>query len=339
MPGLRLAPSATRTIMSPLLLSFIVPVFDSACYLNQCLDSILISNRNDIEVICIDDASTDDSARILEKYRLRDPRVKLILRQENSGISAARNQGLQLARGRFVYFADSDDWLADAFFEKIPALLEEDVDVVCFNAFRHSHKGARPIYRRPIAMQGSGIEWMTARCVGRHFWDHSMWLYCYRRDFLLRIGVSFPVLENMRAISVDYPWNFKILLTARKLISIDDCLYHYRVRENSTTTATSGSYIQRRLISWSAYLAELEPLVDATEMQGRQRRLIESNLVERALSVLKYFRKLDLVERRRVFPVIQPALRLSSKASFTRHRARVAFEILQLRLSGFRADQ
>jgi len=180
---------------------------------------------------------------------------------------------------------------------------------------------------------------MTARCVGRHFWDHSMWLYCYRRDFLLRIGVSFPVLENMRAISVDYPWNFKILLNARKLISIDDCLYHYRVRENSTTTAKSGGYIQRRLVSWSSYLAELEPLVDATEMQDRQRRLIESNLVERALSILKYFRKLDLVERRRVFPIIQPALRLSSKARLTRHRARVAFEKLQLRLSGFRVGQ
>ncbi|MEW6512817.1 MAG: glycosyltransferase [Pseudomonadota bacterium] len=325
--------------MEQLLLSFIVPVFDSASYLNQCLDSILDSNRSDIEVICIDDASTDDSARILKEYRSRDPRVRVVFRQSNSGISSTRNLGLQLAQGSHVYFVDSDDWVDSAFFEKIPPLLAKGVDVVCINAFRHSHKGARPIYRMPIVMQGSGIEWMTARCVGRRFWDHSMWLYCYRKEFLLQIGVAFPVLENMRAISVDYPWNFKILLKARKLISIDDCLYHYRVRENSTTTAKGRGYIHRRLISWSSYLAELEPLVDATEMQDHQRRLIESNLVERALSILKYFRKLDLVERRQVFPVIRPALRLSLKARLIRHRARIAFERLQLRLSGFRADQ
>ena len=90
------------------LVSVIVPVYNSAKYLVECLDSILNQTLTEIEVICIDDGSTDESLRILERYASCDSRVH-ILKQENKGAGAARNLGLAVAKGKYLSFLDSDD--------------------------------------------------------------------------------------------------------------------------------------------------------------------------------------------------------------------------------------
>ena len=92
------------------MISIIVPVYNAAPYLPQCLDSLVNQTYRDIEIICVNDGSTDNSLDILKAYAERDSRI-LVIHQENQGLSDARNKGLKNARGEWVMFVDSDDWI------------------------------------------------------------------------------------------------------------------------------------------------------------------------------------------------------------------------------------
>jgi len=93
------------------LISVVVPVFNTAKYLPKCLDSVLGQSLRDIEVICVDDHSSDRSRMILEEYAARDPRISLLSLPENHGVGYVRNLGMKIAQGDYIYFLDSDDWI------------------------------------------------------------------------------------------------------------------------------------------------------------------------------------------------------------------------------------
>lgn len=122
-------------------LSVIIPVYNVQKYLPQCLDSILNQTFKDIEVICIDDGSTDDSLAILNDYALRDSRLK-ILTQSNSGPANARNLGIKVATSDVITFLDSDDWIAseNAFEEIYNKFIENDVDLLVFDHYEYNNK-------------------------------------------------------------------------------------------------------------------------------------------------------------------------------------------------------
>ena len=98
--------------------SIIVPVYNVEKYLKKCLDSLINQTLKDIEIICINDGSTDKSLEILEAYKNRDSRI-ILLNQENSGQSVARNRGIEIAKGEYLGFVDPDDWIDLDFFEKL----------------------------------------------------------------------------------------------------------------------------------------------------------------------------------------------------------------------------
>ena len=98
--------------MSSVQVSIIIPVYNAASWLGACLDSVLGQTLRNIEVICVDDGSTDGSAGILEACAARDPRVRVLRQPENAGQGAARNRGLEESVGEYAYFMDADDELA-----------------------------------------------------------------------------------------------------------------------------------------------------------------------------------------------------------------------------------
>lgn len=114
--------------------SIIVPIYNVEKYLPACLDSLVGQTLREIEIICVDDGSPDNSAAIVQRYMEQDARIQLI-RQENKGLSAARNTGLRYARGEYIYFMDSDDWLESVAMEKCCQVAEEwNLDIVSFDA-------------------------------------------------------------------------------------------------------------------------------------------------------------------------------------------------------------
>ena len=105
--------------------SIVVPVYNVEKYLRECLDSVVRQTLEDIEVVCVDDGSTDGSAAILAEYAAKDRRIR-VLSQPNGGLGAARNAGMDAASGKYVYFLDSDDWLADCAMARCVEICERD---------------------------------------------------------------------------------------------------------------------------------------------------------------------------------------------------------------------
>ena len=121
--------------------SVIIPVYNVEAYLRQCLDSVVNQTLKDIEIICVDDGSTDGSAAILKEYATKDERIK-ILTQSNSGAGAARNAGIARATGEWITFSDADDWIEpDAIEKMVAAAQREDADCVCCGMLRDWRNG------------------------------------------------------------------------------------------------------------------------------------------------------------------------------------------------------
>ena len=106
------------------LVSVIVPTFNIERYIKKCLDSLLSQTLKEIEIICIDDGSTDTSGQILDEYATKDSRIKVIHRI-NGGLSAARNTGLSIAQGQYIGFVDGDDWVNPQMFQELSKALIE----------------------------------------------------------------------------------------------------------------------------------------------------------------------------------------------------------------------
>ena len=106
------------------LVSIILPAYNVAPYIRQCMDSVVNQTYKNLQIICVDDGSADDTPSILKEYAEADPRIKLII-QENTGISIARNRALDLARGEWIMFVDSDDWLETYAVERCVALAQQ----------------------------------------------------------------------------------------------------------------------------------------------------------------------------------------------------------------------
>ena len=211
-------------------LSIIIPAYNAEAYLPQCLDSILAQERQDCEVIVVDDGSTDGTATQLQRY----PDVKVI-HQENRGMSTARNRGLDEAQGEYILFVDSDDLLTDGALETLVAELSGE-DIIAFNAKKlHDATGEQtyhPTIREPETTDG----W-TYFC--RHRLESTdihfvcIWQRAYRRQFLIDNNLRFA--DGILRAEDDL-FTTQVMLAAKTLRTITPCLYIYRIRANSITT-------------------------------------------------------------------------------------------------------
>jgi len=114
--------------------SVVIPVYNTYKYLPECLESVINQTLADIEIICINDGSTDFSSKILEEYASKDKRIKIIS-QNNQGLSCARNRGLEIARGEYIYFLDSDDKITLTALEELYDIAEKNkLDIIYFDA-------------------------------------------------------------------------------------------------------------------------------------------------------------------------------------------------------------
>ena len=119
--------------------SIIIPVYNTAEYLEKCLESCINQSLEDIEIIIVDDGSTDDSFTIAEEYRKNLSNINIV-RIENSGLSVARNTGLAMATGKYVFFCDSDDWLDLQYIEKLYLLFQALVQLLRQDEHHSHHK-------------------------------------------------------------------------------------------------------------------------------------------------------------------------------------------------------
>ena len=206
------------------LISIIVPVYNVENYIEECLDSIKNQTHKDIEVILVNDGSTDGSREICEQYCEKDSRFKLI-NQENQGLSEARNVGVRASIGEYIFFVDSDDVVKVDILEILLPFMVEDVDIVgCSYSYQ---KEDLQLQKSPnVVFQGDSYEAISS-CINYGRVNSLAWGKLYRR----RIVEAVPFLKGL--LYEDTYTGIVNLKYIRKMIVIDTIRYYYRIRSNS----------------------------------------------------------------------------------------------------------
>ncbi|MCD7857506.1 MAG: glycosyltransferase [Clostridiales bacterium] len=211
-------------------LSVIIPVYNAACYLRQTLDSVLNQSLRDIEVICVDDGSTDESPAILQEYAGKDSRVQL-LRQENLHAGVARNAGMAVAKGEYLHFLDADDYVLDYAYEAIyNKAVKYDLDCLKFGAVAYDEVRQVPVDRPSITMRrlrtGDYHRLLTLE-KGSPIYEANVapWSGIYRRTFLLEKGITF---NNLLCVN-DLSFFYHVITTAPRVMFSRDVLVVHRI--------------------------------------------------------------------------------------------------------------
>ena len=259
-------------------ISIVVPVYNPGAYLRPLLDSLLAQTEPSLEIVAVDDGSTDGSGEWLHKAAERDPRLVVVSRS-NGGYAAARNSGIDAARGRWIGFADSDDWLDPRALQTWREHGErEDLEVVFGNGFRFrgDASGAvvvtteRVVNHRPPQGVFTGAEWIR-HAVANKDWLHFVWLQLIRREALVRSALRFD--ESI--VHEDVLWSLHLGLRMQRIGYVDTLLYGYRVHAASFTQDRTVELLGKRAAS---YIAIIRQLVDAADAQRGDAPLQQSLL-------------------------------------------------------------
>lgn len=275
--------------MSEPRLSIVLPVYNVAAYLPRCLESLAALEPPADEIIAVDDGSTDNCPSILAEWGTRLPQMKVI-RQENGGLSAARNTALNAVRGRWIAFVDSDDFVApNAYAEALCLAETENLDMVLLNAHYHfeGRDADYAIYSNVVPTDViTGREWMRQRLKAGRFL-HMVWMHLYRREFIEANQLRFIP----RLIHEDVIWTTRALLAARRVRYLDNIAVHYRILERRFTPEQNQRRLEnlvRSSLVNARTLAEICTTVDDLEL----RALIADQLVDGGLSIFHKMEKM-----------------------------------------------
>ncbi len=283
--------------MSAPLFSIVMPVYNVAAYLPRCLDSLAVLHPAPDEIIAVDDGSTDTCPAILADYAQRMPNLKII-RQENGGLSAARNTGMSIARGRYLAFVDSDDFVApDIYAPMLAAAQADDLDMVVTNAWYHFEERAsdRTIYA-DLTDSGvvTGRDWLAARLQKQKLL-HMVWMHLYRRDFLEQHKLRFVP----RLIHEDVLWTTRALLLAKRLRCLPQAGYFYRIPIRRYTPEQNKKRLEALITSSEYNARELAQMLPLAQGNRPLEKLLRWQLVDGAMSVFHKIEQLpDRADRR-----------------------------------------
>ena len=214
------------------MISIILPVYNVEPYLDECIQSVLGQTYENIEIILIDDGSEDNCPAICDSWAEKDRRVRVI-HQNNQGLSIARNVGIDVARGDYLCFVDSDDYIDKTLCEKVmDAFSKSRVDIVAFNFYQIDDSGmvSIPEHKQPKGILSSAqtLEEIIYENLRVHAWSK-----VYKRELFSE--VRFPAGHNFEDVGTVY----KLVLKSEKVCVLEDRLYFYRQRRGSIMNAFS----------------------------------------------------------------------------------------------------
>lgn len=229
------------------LISVIVPVYNVSQYLRQCVDSILSQSYQNLEVILVDDGSTDSSGIICDQYAQADNRI-IVIHKENGGLSDARNAGLKVAKGEYIGFVDSDDFIHPDMYKLLAEILEDnqaDIAIANWQGFFDGRESELHDNGTGNIMCFENIETLEFLIYGKDKYriSFSVWdrLYCKEAigDFFFPKGKCYE----------DVVWSAKVFYGTKKSVYIDKSLYYYRRRDDSIVGLDSKHGVSRRVLT------------------------------------------------------------------------------------------
>lgn len=207
------------------IISVIIPIYNVELYLNKCIESVLNQTYTNLEVILVNDGSTDRSGEICDSYCKIDKRVKVI-HQKNGGPALARNRGLRIAKGEYIGFIDSDDYMAEDMYETLLSCMQDDVDITCCGRICVFPKGRREIYYLSKKKKYTQEEALSEVLLVRKI-SSSVCTKLFRRE--LFEDILFPVGRG----SEDVPVIYNLTKKARNITHVGKAKYFNCYREDS----------------------------------------------------------------------------------------------------------
>ena len=255
------------------LVSIIVPAYNVEKYIACCLDSILQQTYNNIEIIIVNDGSTDHTLEVALQYQKRDTRITLI-DQQNSGVSESRNTALKYAKGDYILFVDADDWIDINTIQICIEQAETEHADVCFFAYQSeflNRSDVRTLYPENRIFTDKDCKDLQRRIIGpikeelcmpqRLDSYGTIWAKLYRRDLLK--GLFFENLNKVGSAE-DTLFNCFVFLRVKKAIYINQPFYHYRRNNDTSVTKRFRPHL---LQQWSYLFAEMRKSVRTAESE------------------------------------------------------------------------
>lgn len=219
------------------LFSVIVPIYNAERYLKKCIDSILNQTRQNFELILVDDGSTDSSERICREYACQGGRIHYIKKQ-NAGVSAARNTGIEAAKGKYLLFCDSDDFWNSMLLEVLTPYAEQG----CYDILHFGHsvdcyeKETRIASLTRSLPQDIVLESNQWKQHFRYYWNSDIgklacWDKAFKRQMVLQWKIRYPVGQM---ILEDFCFTLQGWRHAKKILVLHDILYHFRKDMNDS---------------------------------------------------------------------------------------------------------
>ncbi|HML64706.1 MAG TPA: glycosyltransferase [Dysgonomonas sp.] len=216
-------------------ISIIIPVYNVEVYLEECLSSVCSQTFINYEIVIIDDGSTDSSLSIIKKYAEKDSRIRFFV-QENNGISATRNKGLREAKGKYILFVDSDDYiLPDTLLCLWECAQKTDSDIVIGNVwafYNDDHNNKDDIFKRPKWIDEDDVisgEALYAQLMSTYSFPPLVYLYFSKRSYL----IDNNIWMNEEVVHEDELWTIQVICKAKRAKAIDYFYYYYRQRVGS----------------------------------------------------------------------------------------------------------
>ncbi|MBR3654607.1 MAG: glycosyltransferase family 2 protein [Elusimicrobia bacterium] len=211
--------------------SIIIPVYNVEQYLKQCLDSVINQTFKDIEIIVINDCSPDNSLQIIKDYQQKDNRIVLIDLKQNVGIGLVRNEGLKIAKGKYVTFIDSDDWIANNYVEVLYNTIEKyQYDVISPNFYSYDETTKKlSLGKQPQCFYNINISNVKLKQKFLYFEKTHYLRKIFKLDFLRKNNIVFHINKLEDTLFV-----WEVLINTNKFMFIKDKLYYYRTSINNS---------------------------------------------------------------------------------------------------------
>lgn len=223
-------------MMNNVKVSILVPICNVEKYLDKCLQSIISQTLKDIEIICINDGSKDNSLAIIKKYADKDKRI-VVIDKVNTGYGDSMNQGLSIAQGDYIGIVESDDFVdKDMFFDLYKLAIESDADIVKSNYYLYWDNPEKEVYYNNLRTEQKAIG-KSAR--EKIFWGSSaIWSAVYRREWLQQNNIKF--LPTPGASYQDTSFNFKVAALAKNVVVTPNAYLRYR-QDNANSSVKNAS--------------------------------------------------------------------------------------------------
>lgn len=268
-------------------LSVIIPCYNIALYIERTVSSILSQSFNDIEIILVNDGSTDNTLGCLKKLAEKDSRIQIVS-QKNRGVSAARNTGLSKAQGDWVLFVDGDDWIEPEVLSNFSSVDLSSIDILIFGFILHKPHGKNVLYMPPSDVCNIFISYVLG---------HRLIIPCmfFRRSLIVENGLLF---DEQTYYGEDKEFMMKALLLSRGVLNIQKVEYHYDMTRTNSATNQS-KYNEKQL----TLLFAIDRVVNFVDQHGNaeEKEAIAVHNAINTLYVYKRYMRLATFEQRKKY--------------------------------------